>query len=696
MRRFDCRLHGVLTFVVLAAVLPSAGWAAEAGPVGGEYRADVAFPEFMPMWREGWSWEDENGERMRYAYDGMPLGGYVFACFHNGTGQPLEVKDVLLQGVSLDQAVAPEHKPKGQPDDKYASSLKFSKLPKEQLDKLTAAGEPVWWKVEPMVVPAGGYGQVTIRLRRDPKVQSLTVAVPSLPEADGKVAISVARKQPRFFSINFTPEFDAVYAYLRHPSGKGVGPVRILVDGQDVTGRCTILADEAVDTVPVIIKPAAPFKEGTWHLFQAVYADGGTARVSIGAWQPGLVYGMWGYSRVGKTEEDNRKFFLEDMRVHNINTLMYSLPGEVRAFLRTKEGQEYSRQTGIRVMTNWVDDAVNPPFLYLPDEPDANDFVSKMLDPYKRIGSLAQWLIARSNMFREKEPGTPVLLNVDNTFKPENWYTYAQLADLPCADPYYQEGVQSLLSSDPTNLGAYLKPTYVYGVGTIYQSAGGPRPMHLILHTCRFDMKECPFRAPTPEEKRIEVYYALAAGAKALSYWWYTPFGEFYGCGGSDKDMKALWKELGLIGAEIRSAEPTIIRSCPAGVAVKGPRMLWIRSLLAGDDAMALIIANDNFASDRLGTVIRPVEKAKVTVQVPAWLKPAEAFEINYEGTRDVPWQQSGGGLTLDLGTVNVTRFILIAGNKNLRQQVQQAYDSRYAANVRKLVGVKTAKPVGK
>ncbi len=68
---------------------------------------------------------------------------------------------------------------------------------------------------------------------------------------------------------------------------------------------------------------------------------------------------MWGYSNVGKTKEENRKLYLEDMRVHNINTLMYSIPGEVREFLRTPEGQEYSRQTEIRAMTNWVGDAVN-------------------------------------------------------------------------------------------------------------------------------------------------------------------------------------------------------------------------------------------------------------------------------------------------------------------------------------------------
>ena len=678
----------LLALVTLMADASAAG----AGPVGGEYRADIPYPEFMPMWREGWSWTDENGEKVLYARPDMPLGGHLFATFRNSTGHPLEVKDVLLEGVSLAEGVAPEHKPKNHPDDKYPSSLQFSRLPKEQIDKLVAAGEPVWWKAEPMVVPPGGYGHVTIRLRRDPKVETLTVSVPGLPESDGRIAVSVKTKQPRFFSINFTPEFDAAYAYLRHPSGRGIAPRQILVDGRDVTSRCTIVADEAVDTVPVIIKPASPFKQGTWYLFQAVYPDGSAARVSIGAWQPGLVYGMWGYSKVGRTEDENRKFFLEDMRVHNINTLMYSIPGEVREFLRTKEGQEYSKKTGIRIMTNWVGDAVNPPFLFLTDEPDAGDYVSTMLDPYKRIGSLAQWLINRANMFRREDPGTPVLLNVDNTFKPENWYTYAQLVDLPCADPYYQEGVQSLLKSDPTNWGPYLKPTYVYGVGTIYQSAGAPKPMHLILHTCRFDMKDFPYRGPTPEEKRIEVYYSLAAGAKALSFWWYTPFGEYYGCGGSDKDMRALWKEIGLVGAEIRSAESAITRSCPAAVPVSGPRMLWIRSLVVGDDALALLVVNDNFASDRLGTIYRPVSKAKVKMHLPSWLTPRDVFEITSQGTRDVNWRANAGELTLDLGTVDLTRFILIGRSAGLREQTQQVYQERFAANVKTLLNDSAAR----
>ena len=249
-----------------------------------------------------------------------------------------------------------------------------------------------------------------------------------------------------------------------------------------------------------------------------------------------------------------------------------------------------------------------------------------------------------------------------------------------------------MYKSDPTNLPAYTKPTYVYGVGTIYQSAAAPKPMHLILQTCRLDFKEFAFRAPTPEEKRISIYYAMAAGAKALSYWWYTPFGEFYGCGGGDKDMKALWKEIGLVGAELRTAEPMIIRSCPAEVKIKAPRFLWVRSLLAGDDAMAIIVANDNIACDRSGIVVRPVEQAKLAVQVPAWLKAGDVFEVNCEGIKPVKWEAKDGGLNLDLDTVNVTRFIIIAKDKVLQQQLHRIYGAKCAANVRTLMGANKGK----
>ncbi|UCD28466.1 MAG: hypothetical protein JSV03_15500, partial [Planctomycetota bacterium] len=77
--------------------------------IDGFYRSDFPFPEYMPLWREGWKWTDANGERVRYAYKGMPLGGYIHIYVQNQRPEPLDIKDVYLNNVSLSKGVVPEN-----------------------------------------------------------------------------------------------------------------------------------------------------------------------------------------------------------------------------------------------------------------------------------------------------------------------------------------------------------------------------------------------------------------------------------------------------------------------------------------------------------------------------------------------------------------------------------------------------------
>ncbi|MBP7933454.1 MAG: hypothetical protein KA354_02290 [Phycisphaerae bacterium] len=67
---------------------------------------------------------------------------------------------------------------------------------------------------------------------------------------------------------------------------------------------------------------------------------------------------------------------------------------------------------------------------------------------------------------------------------------------------------------------------------------------------------------------------------------------------------------------------------------MKAPRLLWVRSLLVGDEALVVLVVNDNMASDRLGTIIRPVQKAVLGIQVPGWITPADVFDIAANGMR--------------------------------------------------------------
>jgi hypothetical protein len=57
------------------------------------------------------------------------------------------------------------------------ASIWLAGLSSAELQGLVNAGEPVWYKVDPGTLAAGGVGQVVVRLRQTPQVGSLSVGV---------------------------------------------------------------------------------------------------------------------------------------------------------------------------------------------------------------------------------------------------------------------------------------------------------------------------------------------------------------------------------------------------------------------------------------------------------------------------------------------------------------------------------------
>jgi hypothetical protein len=98
------------------------------------------------------------------------------------------------------------------------------------------------------------------------------------------------------------------------------------------------------------------------------------------------------------------------------------------------------------------------------------------------------------------------------------------------------------------------------------------------------------------------------------------------------------------------------------------------------------VVVNDDYINDREGTKINPVPNARLKFVPPTWLEPRAAFEILATGTKDVAHGTSAGQLELDLGTVNVTRLVVITSDPALRQTVQNDYEARFAANVKRLL----------
>jgi len=68
------------------------------------------------------------------------------------------------------------------------------------------------------------------------------------------------------------------------------------------------------------------------------------------------------------------------------------------------------------------------------------------------------------------------------------------------------------------------------------------------------------------------------------------------------------------------------------------------------------------------------VAGASLTVSLPGWLQSPEAFEIAASGIRDTTTQLAGNQLQVNLGTVDVTRMIVVTSNPSLRDSIEQHY----------------------
>jgi hypothetical protein len=624
--------------------------------LGGVYRGDVDFPEHWPFW----------GGTVR------PLGGSVHVLLRNTGEQAVAINDVLLEGISLSEAIAySNQKRKGFI---YAASIHFSTLSAAEMDTLIQAGEPVWWKAAPPEIAPGDSAEVMIRLRYAPQVGTLHIGIPVGGETLS-TDVPVVHEIPRIESISFSPERDKVYLYFHHPQGGTAIPDRIFMDGREVTARTRIEQDPNVSIVPAVVTLDGPLLAASFHSFSAEYSDGSQARAGLRTFSGELWYGMCGAKPGDETDFDLARRYLQELHDHNINVQLPTLGSSaVREFLKTDEGQDLCETLGLRLMPNapgkWT--TRDPIAFYLVDEPDAGEYSLVDLEWDQKVGTLARGLLEYTESYREADPDTPHLVNVDMTFKPFNWYTYGLLPDVFCADPYYQVRLTTAYWNRPEEIPLYEKATYITAVGEVCRSACAPQPLFLLLRATSCYNDETGFtRWATPVEKRIEVFYSLAAGAKGVGYWWYTTPG---GCGSSDPGAVALWTEIGVLGLEIRTAGPAIVRSCPAQLAIESPEEVWLRSLLVGTDTVLLLCVNDDYLCDDQGTTITPVDNARISVTVPSWLEPIDVFQVHSGGIGLADWDFSDGNVDIDVGTLEVSRLFVVTSDTQLRQQMGHIY----------------------
>ena len=128
--------------------------------IGVQYQPDQLFPEYNCIWH------DRNYPTS--CQSNIP-GCNVHVFLKNTGGGPVTVTDATVKGYSLEDIL--------QDGDIIGARSLYYNWDIPPADLVTGAGEPVWYKASPRTIPAGGVGQVVVRLRYIPTDPAVAVGV---------------------------------------------------------------------------------------------------------------------------------------------------------------------------------------------------------------------------------------------------------------------------------------------------------------------------------------------------------------------------------------------------------------------------------------------------------------------------------------------------------------------------------------
>ncbi len=674
---------GLRALVLVAVVNGVLGISASAAVsvIGVQYQQDDWFPEFNCIWKD------------KYYPNSCPVGTAVGCNIHaylkNTGASPVTVSSVSLEGYNLATVL----KLNTGVHDARSIYFYWDNPPQDILN----AGEPVWYKVDPSTaIPAGGVAQVVVRLRSVPLTNPVTL---SIATTGGTVNASIAAEAnaPQVASVGFSQDRRKVYLHWRRNGG--AAPATIKMDNTDVTAQAVTVGDPNVNYAATILSFPTPLNGMSYHVYQGVYADGKTATASVRTWVNKFIHGT--YNTFDLDTNYTIADWIAESSDHGINNCQVSV-GNVVSYMNTTGGSAdclargYGYTTGDK--TKFDTRGNGPDMFFINDEIDAEE--SNMERTFcgtgfrlpcgkSPMGVLAMRSIAEGEALRAIRPLTPTSINMNGSFKPENYYAYGQAVDILQVDPYYQRRLQDVYWRDQNVIPVYEKATYIYAVAKAVARAAEPNPSNVILYSCAWkcmDTDACdpehvgeiwPFA--DPETKRIEAYYALAAGTKGLCYWWLNS-GGWPAHGLADQSTQAardLWKEIGLYGTEIKTLAPQLVTSHPVDMTLSPSSNVWAKALASGTDTIILLAVNDDYSNDTAGFHHNPVANANVVATLPLWMTASPtAFEVRASGLYDVPTALNGNQLTVQLGTLDVTRMIVITTNSTLRPQVQSRYVS--------------------
>ena len=639
--------------------------------LGTQYQPDPYFPEFDCYWNAS-------------AYPGpcrTPIRGATLHVYVKNTGaSAVTIDDMNLTTPSATYSLTKIIKTSTasyNPDGQSSIYFYWDNPPADVM----AAGEPVWYRFDPPTIGAGGVGRVAVRMRYVPTTATVTLGVVT---SAGTVTtnLPVNASVPRVASIGYSDDLKKVYLHWRRSGG--AAPTSVWLDGMNVTASTTTVGDPGVNFGASVVSLPNPLPFFSYHVFQGVYADGKTAVAGQRAWTNKFIYATYSTFQNYTGAE-----WVAEAFDHGFNNVQMNL-GIMGGYMGTAAGRAdcLAHGYGYTIYDKSKLNPMDPDMWFLNDEPDAEENNQSRThcgtgykipcDSDHWIGTLVLKTVAYGETeLRKARPNVPFTVNLDGGLEPESFFTWGPAMDILQTDNYYEPRLKDSYLNYPNRIPLFRDAKFSYAVARTACAGAEPNPSNHLLYSTKQANPDWPY--PEPESKRFEAYYSLAGGSKGMGYWWFNPPRGL----APSRECAALWKEMGLVGNEIKTARPLLVISTPVDLALTPGAKVWARALAAGTDTLLLVMVNDNYTNDTTGCHYTAVPNATVTVPLPLWMRASTtAFEISAGGLGDVSTVLNGNQLRLNLGTLNLTKMIVVTTDPTLRQVIQTRYDTQVRPQV--------------
>lgn len=628
----------VLIFAMVLIAVAGQVWAAQPVNVVLTCHITNIAKEYVPA--EG------NAAIMNAKKEHPDLGGSVYIYLHNQSRSPVTVKGVSWDGMGIKA---------------HLSSPDYGVM---------------WWRSAPATIAPGTETEITINLRESLKKDTtFTVDLGDAGSVDCLVKYDYSG--PRLATVAFAPDLHSAYLYVEVAAGKF--PADVYLNGKSARRITKLIGDRTTTGLALFkISPSAGFKQGERYLFRIGSGGLGCAG-SLRAFGDLTRYGTYGFA-------DAKGY----------SAAGFDAYGSFTAFdARTLDDHGASGVKAAMIIGLKPPDPsiVGNPNIYsylAMDEPDCYDYSRDEKRPmHKRLGTYGQELADWGEICEKVDPLTPTKTTIDLTFAPQNYFTYAKVADLANPDCY------------TVTLGWPL--TAFRDKASIIKRAAAPQPFTMTYQGCweewinpidswagptqiiekgsenmvnRTSMRGFG-RAPSPEEARIPMLYGIGGGARGL--FCYTASTEAFGTMmfHNVKALPEVWQAVTRTTRELRTIAPLIQLSHPTIWGKSNRSSLWVRTLVCGEQAALVVVVNEACKSVTDSFIPSPVLNTMFSFLDLPWLNAQRVYRLGDGRLELVKSGKSGSTLNWTVDSINDGEIYLLCADRKLADKLIKEYVSK-------------------